>query len=293
MAKIRITTPATSANLGPGFDFLGVALSLYNIYDFEEADEFELIGFGDIKDNFVIKSYKYVFEKLGKKVIPVSITLVKQEIPVARGLGSSSSAIVAGVLAAIHFLKYEYNNELEIVKMMIELEGHPDNVLPCFYGGMLSTSKLDDGNYYINKMDVSPDIKFIITIPNYFVKTKKARKVLKRKYKRDVVTFNSSNAMLLPDAFRNGDIDLLRIATRDYVHEPYRKRLIKEWDLLVDIASRSNLPMVISGSGPTINIITNNDMKGMVVIEEIEKEVSDVKCHLLKVSVGTRGEVIE
>ena len=73
----------------------------------------------------------------------------------------------------------------------------------------------------------------------------------------------------------------------------FRKRLIKEWDLLVDIASRSNLPMVISGSGPTINIITNNDMKGMVVIEEIEKEVSNVKCHLLKLSVGTRGEVIE
>lgn len=292
MAKFRVTTPATSANLGPGFDFCGVALDLYNVYDFSKSEEYELVGFGDIKDNLVLSSYKYVFKKLKIEEVKVKIELVRQDIPVARGLGSSSSAIVAGVIAAIHFSNYKETNEENIIKMMVELEGHPDNVLPCYYGGLITTIPTDN-SFYINKINCSKDLRFITMIPNYQVKTKKARKVLKKKYKREIVTLNSSRLVLFKDAFTYGDMDLFKLVLVDYVHEPFRKKLIKEYNDLKTLAINNNLPLIISGSGPTTILLCNNDVKALVTKEDVLKELPNLQVEILKVSHGALGEEIE
>ena len=293
MAKLRITTPATSANLGPGFDFLGIALSLYNIYEFEESSEFIFSGFEGIKDNYVYLGYKKVFEKLNIVPIPLKISLVQKGIPEERGLGSSSSAIVAGVLAGIHYSGYAITSEEEILKMMIELEGHPDNILPCFYGGLISTIKLDnEHNYYINKMEVASNLHFIVTIPDYKIKTSDARKILKEKYPISDVIYNSSRVVLFSDAFSSGDINLLKIIMKDKIHEPYRKNLIKDYERIKEFTKDLNVTCNISGSGPTILIISSDEMEALNISIKINNEFDNIKAYVLKVSDGAKGEII-
>lgn len=151
--RIIVTTPATTANLGIGFDCLGMALSLYNEYAFEESKESKLIDFGEytsFDENLVWKSYTTYFEITNQPVVPVHITLLKQQIPPSRGLGSSASCIVAGVMAA-HYMAKEKVEEEKLLQMMIELEGHPDNVAPCYFGGLVCSVKEKNQYYFFRK----------------------------------------------------------------------------------------------------------------------------------------------
>lgn len=247
-----VSTPATSANLGPGFDSMGLALSLKNEFAFERDKDFSLIGFPDIaaEDNLVLKAYRYAFEKANEQPVPVCITETKQEIPVSGGLGSSASAIVAGLLGANELLHRKFTKD-ELYQMAAELEGHPDNVGPCLYGGYVINLKTEEG-YKAYPQEVSSDLRFLLVIPNAHVSTEKARSVLPSSYKKEEVVKELSHAALLPTALKTGNLSLLKEVLPDYIHVPYRASLIPDYKAYEEAFEKFDIPFTISGSGSTL-----------------------------------------
>ena len=289
--KIKIIAPATSANLGPGFDFLGAALNLYNTYIVEEtnASNIKATGFNvSDKDNYVIKGYKSYFEYFNKKEVNVSITELERCIPIARGLGSSSAALAAGLIAASTI---DNNNDIEsILPLAVKLEGHPDNIIPCLVGG-LTTSLVTSDKVIYQKLDVNKDLVFNLFIPKYLVKTSDARKILPDNLSRNDLLYNASRVIQIPDAIKNGDINLLKVLLSDVVHEPFRKKLIKEYDLiknaLIDLPATFN----ISGSGSTMISITKKE-DSESVIERVKSLNLDIDIKTCKASEGIKIETL-
>jgi threonine synthase len=272
----EVKAPATSANLGPGFDVMGLSLSLFNSFSFTKNEKMETKGFPDLKgkDNLVLSSYEYVFKKLGMEVVPALIEEKQNSIPLSRGLGSSASCIIAGILGANAILK----NKLSLIeeyKMAIEIEGHPDNVAPCLFGGLIANIKGNDG-YHPYKLKVSSKLRFLLIIPSYCVSTEKARSILPSTYPLESITSNISHMALLPLALEKGNIPLLKEALSDLIHVPYRKKLIKEYEEIENIvAEQCGLPFTISGSGSTMIAfyLVDDEIKVHTLIEELEKKI--------------------
>lgn len=252
---IKISVPATSANLGSGFDVVGISLSLYNIFYFEKDDSFTYKGFEEKycnDNNLVKKAYEYVFKKLNKKVIPLSIT-IENHIPIARGLGSSSTCIIAGVLAANYYLK-NLLNEKEIINYCIEIEGHPDNVVAALKGGFIASYKTKD-EYKTIKYNINKKLKFIVVVPPFELSTKESREVLPKSVSYFDTTFNLSRIILLPLAIQKGNIELLIDSLDDKLHQPYRLPLIKHAKEIKELALQNKYAFCLSGSGPTLLLI--------------------------------------
>ena len=232
MMKFNVKVPATSANLGPGFDFLGVGLDIYNEYLFEEnsSNKIELVGFSvSDSDNYVLKGFLAVFDYLKLNPPGVTITEVKRQIPVARGLGSSSAALACGIIAGNKMI----GDKLSVIerdRLAVKLEGHPDNIIPCLYGDLVTTVVNGD-ELIIEKLEMRCDLSFVLFIPKYKVKTVDARNALPNSYSLSEVTSNASRVILMPKAFSDGDIDSLKKLMVDKVHEPYRGKLI-EWKII-------------------------------------------------------------
>jgi threonine synthase len=289
--KYEVSTPATSANLGPGFDIVGIAYNLFNTYKFEKAEKDELIGFDkrfNNENNLVLSAYRKAFEKANKRYQPVKITLLNQEIPESRGLGSSSSCIVAGVLGANCLLNNIFDQDT-LLEIMVEEEGHPDNVAPCFLGNFVSTLKNNEGHYLVFRSEVSKELKFILYIPSYEIATSSARKVLPSSYLLSDVIHNASRLMLLPEALKNGNIDLLAEIMDDKIHEPYRLPLIPAGQEIKDIAKRYHLPCSISGAGSSILIISKNTE----IIEKIKELKLPVDYEFKVLEINSKGSIIK
>lgn len=253
---LEINVCATSANLGIGFDCLGLALNLKNSFTFEKSDCFSYVGF-DLKyandDNLVKKAYEYTFNLAKKDVVPVKIGF-KGNIPIARGLGSSSSLIVAGVFAANYYLGNIFNKD-ELFQICVKLEGHPDNVAPAIYGGFAASYEVDD-DYKVINYPVSNDLLFNIIIPPFEVKTSEARAVLPKNVSYSDAVWNLSRMIHLPKALIDGDVNLLNDLLIDKLHEPYRSKLILDFDEIKEEVLSKKSCLVISGSGSTLLVIS-------------------------------------
>lgn len=225
MIKVRV--PASTANLGVGFDSIGLAFDLYNEFIFECSEEDELVNFKKehCYNNLVLKSYSFVFEYLKIQRKGVKITLCVKNVPEARGLGSSSTCIVAGVFGANCVLNNMLSKE-ECLKIATIIEGHPDNVAPCIYGGLVS-SFVNGDNVYATKYKVNSSLKFYALIPSFSLSTSLSRKALPDSVKMKDAINNISRAINLPYYFGNGDLKMIRLITKDALHEPYRYRLIE------------------------------------------------------------------
>lgn len=254
MLKVKVC--ATSANIGIGFDCLGMALNLENEFIFEKSDSFIYYGFKEefCNDSNLVKvAYSKVFEYAKKDVIPVSISF-KGNIPIARGLGSSSSLIVAGVFAANYYLGGIYSKD-ELFQICSLMEGHPDNVAPAIYGGF-TASYMVDGVYKCINYPVN-NLFFKLIIPPFEVKTRDARKVLPSSVSYSDAVWNISRVINLPKALNTGDLSLLKELLIDKLHEPYRMKLI---DGYLDIKKSVEVNggcLVISGSGSTMLVISD------------------------------------
>lgn len=251
-----ISTPATSANLSVGFDCIGVAFTINNIYGFKRSIADKTIGFGhiDISKNLVLSSYKRVFDKAKLDYIPVEITMKKLTVPFARGLGSSSCCVVAGAVAANVMLNNYFSKE-QLLNIMTEIEGHPDNVAPCCYGGAVA-SIVDGGVTLFAKYKVSPKLKFIVAIPEVKLATSKARAVLKKQVPLCDAVHNLSRAIFLPRALEGGDVSLLRTVFDDRLHEPYRIPLIDGAAELKAEAIDNGCACCVSGAGSSMLIVS-------------------------------------
>lgn len=279
MFKVKV--PASSANLGSGFDVLGIALEIFNEYSFENSNEYQLKGFAsrylDLSKNLVLKCYKKAFEFAKEKEVAVTITELNCEIPRSGGLGSSSACVVAGILGANQFLKNKLSNQ-QLFELATQIEGHPDNIAPALFGGLMASFKTADG-YKTQKYSVSDSLHFMIAYPDFYVSTESARRVLPKSYSREEVVDNMSRIVNLPRAFERGDIELLRESVKDNLHEPYRKVLINEYDLIKESADTNDCVMVISGSGSALLIISNDVNK----LDEVTKVKTNHKWIFNKV----------
>ena len=252
----RISVPATSANLGPGFDTLGLALKLYNTCEFkisEDKDEFEK----NLRDNLIYKAYKYAFDFYKKDLVPAEFDL-DTNIPLSRGLGSSAACIVMGIMAAFSVMGKEPHKK-EILKIATEMEGHPDNVAPAIYADAVA-SIYKDGEVYVEKFEISNNFKFLALIPDFKLPTKMAREALPDSYTKEDAVFNISRVSMLILSLISGNEENLKTALEDKIHEPYRLKLIPEIDEIEKIIADS--PVIghyLSGAGSTIMIVLKAD----------------------------------
>lgn len=281
MSKVKVRVPGTSANMGPGFDSLGLALSIYNYIEAEETDgglQIEVLD-AETKEflptdekNLVYKSMKYLFDLADYKPKGLKLTL-KSEVPVTRGLGSSSACIVGGLVCANELSGKKFTMR-EIVNMAAQIEGHSDNVCAACMGGFtVSVNKKDEIFYYSHKM--KDDLKFLVLIPDYAVTTQKARNTLPGYYPKRDVAFNISHASLLVASLVSGNYDNLLCAMDDRIHEPYRKVFIDGYPKIYKkLKSYGALGTYISGSGPTlVSVIEADDAEFFYedITEYIEK----------------------
>ncbi|OUN86717.1 MULTISPECIES: homoserine kinase [Eubacteriales] len=259
---VKILVPATSANVGAGFDALGLALSLHNTVTMEEWDKLDIMASdGSLvptgTSNLIYRSAKAVYEQLGK---PIKGLRIRQEnpIPMARGLGSSSACIVAGILGANALLGSPLTKR-QMLTLATSIEGHPDNVAPAMLGGFVS-SVFDEGQVFTARKEINEELAFAAFIPNFKLLTEKARAALPKTVDRRDAVYNLSRAALATAAFCDGDYELLRVATKDALHQQYRLPLIPGGERVFEIAwDLGAYAVYISGAGPTIMAVVHRD----------------------------------
>lgn len=262
---IRVKVPASSANMGAGFDTLGIALNLYSVLEIEETDGgLEIItkphsgAVHNDRTNLVFRAMDKLFNEVGYS--PKGLRIVQDsKIPMTRGLGSSSACIVGGMLGAnvLSGRKLRYN---EILDLATQMEGHPDNVAPAMYGG-LCISACADGKTMVNSQKICHNIKFAVMIPDFFVATRKSRGVLPETVDFRHAVGNISSALMFYSSLVKGDFTSLRYGVSDNLHQPYRKHYIDGFDHIFDMTYEcGSFATYLSGSGPTIvSIIDGND----------------------------------
>lgn len=254
LPMFTVRVPATIANMGPGFDSFGLAVSLYNQFWFEEAaadrlafvpQNAELPDMGS--ESILFQAMDRLFKRAGKQQPPLQV-LATAEIPMARGLGSSSTAIVAGLVAANQLLGNPFST-LELLDIAIDMEGHPDNVAPALLGGVV----LCDTRPY--RLPWPESWRILTLSPPYPVLTEEARRILPRQVSLEDSIFNLRKASVLTYALLCEDSSALADALADRLHQPYRRQLIREYDAIERaIRDAGALGMIISGSGSTMAI---------------------------------------
>lgn len=269
----RISVPATSANLGPGFDALGLALNLYNTCEFRLRDDGKSFE-SNLKENLIYKAYKFTFDYYKEKARPVAFDL-EVDIPISRGLGSSAACIVMGVMAAFEVMGRDLDKK-EILKIATSIEGHPDNVSPAIFGGA-GVSILEEGKVYLEKFEISEKFKFLTLVPDFRLSTEKARLALPQTYPKADAVFNIARVAMLVLALESGDAANLKVALADKIHQPYRFDLIPEIEKIEKIIKESGaLSYYLSGAGSTIMLVLDkDDNKSEKEIRENLKKLSD------------------
>lgn len=250
-----VRVPASSANLGPGFDSFGIAWQLYNEIDFQLAEEGLVISGCpeqyQNEHNLAYRGFRRVLERCGFPLGGVAIRFGRCAIPVSRGLGSSAALIAAGVIAANEL--YEIGlTRAEQLLLATEVEGHPDNVAPALYGG-LTVSAMDGGRAITRPFPLSERLHFAALIPPFELSTELARSVLPAQLPREDAVFNVSHAALLLRALGDGDAELLAFAMDDRVHQSYRAKLIDGFRTArIEAQECGAAGICISGAGPTV-----------------------------------------
>ena len=259
MKRVTVRVPATTANLGPGFDAFGCALSLYTDVTFEETDcGLEITGCPEEftgPDNLAYVSYCAVLASLSEEIRGIKIH-IESQIPVCRGLGSSAALLVAGAMGA-NVLRGNKLSTQGLLNITNAMEGHPDNLAPAFYGG-LTASMVDNGLPVTVNFPLHPDWEFLALVPDFNLPTTLARSVLPTEYSRADAVYNISHGAMVLKALELGDEKLLRNAMQDRIHQPYRKSMIADYDKIESLIRTTGAAFCISGAGPTLLCITRN-----------------------------------
>ena len=257
MKRVTIRVPATTANLGPGFDAFGCALNLYTDVTFEETDcGLEITGCDEAytgPDNMAYTSYCAVLASLSEEVRGVKIH-IESQIPICRGLGSSAALLVAGAMGA-NVLRGNKLSTQGLLNITHAMEGHPDNLAPAFFGG-LTASMVDNGLPVTVSFPLHPDWEFIALIPDFNLPTTLARSVLPKDVSRADAIYNISHGAMVLKALELGDEKLLRNAMQDKLHQNYRRSLIQDYDAIEALVRTTGAAFCLSGAGPTLLCIT-------------------------------------
>ncbi len=252
---MKVKVPATSANLAVGFDLLGLSLNVFNTFEFTPTKNDHIMNdTGDPNNHLVLQAYKAFFTFHKRPHLPVTIQTIQEDIPRSRGLGSSATCILAGVFAANTLGKLNASFD-RCVAFAADYEGHPDNVYPAAYGGLVATLRDEEG-YYFQSFDVHDSFVFTLLIPDTITKTDLLRKALPDTVDHTDAVHNAAHVVHLPKAFQTGDLKLLKRLMNDRLHEPYRYPFIPKFNEIQELKRHPGLVVAISGSGSTILVIS-------------------------------------
>ena len=287
MKRVTIRVPATTANLGPGFDAFGCALSLYTDVTFEETDSgLEITGCDEAytgPDNLAYTAYCAVLASLNEEIRGIKIH-IDAHIPICRGLGSSAALLVAGAMGA-NVLRGSRLYTQGLLNITNAMEGHPDNLAPAFYGG-LTASMVDNGLPVTVSFPLHPSWEFLALIPDFDLPTTLARSVLPEQVSRADAIYNISHGALVLKALELGDEKLLRTAMQDRLHQNYRKHLIPDFEKIQALARTTGAAFCLSGAGPTLLCLTRDPQ----LAEKLEKRMkTERKWEILPLHVEFQG----
>lgn len=274
--KVSVRVPATSANLGPGFDCLGLALPIYNTITLEETVlpgsgiEINIINEGNEVDNMIIddiprdenniayKAIELLYNSIGQEPSELKIN-IQSEIPITRGLGSSASVIVGALLAANKLHGFPAD-EMALISIATEVEGHPDNVTPAIIGGLVFSSMEDDGSIIYRKLHWPKEWKLTVCVPDFELSTSISRSVIPKEIPLQDAVYNLKHSAMLMHAIETADEELLKHALQDKVHQPYRMKLIPGMSDIIEALKHEQgiLGAVLSGAGPTLLVISKD-----------------------------------
>lgn len=291
--KITVMVPATSANCGPGYDSLGLACNLYNEFTFEVLDNpgfiLEVIGEGEDRlrasgRNLAFLAFLKVWNEVRRTRIGLKV-IMKNKIPLSRGLGSSSTAIVAGLVAANLLTGLTLSKE-QLLNYATEIEGHPDNVAPALFGG-ITVSYVDENGAHSLRFTPQKELCFIAAVPDQPLSTYKARQAIPQQIPHQDAVFNASRTALYVGALMSGEYQYLSAALEDRLHQPYRIPLIKGTEAVFKAAKDSGAyGVIISGAGSTLMAYadpTKDCAKiAEAMVEAFRKNGQHSTAHILK-----------
>lgn len=290
---IKVTVPATSANLGIGYDTLGMAVSLYSHFTFDHADTLTITGCPEEfqnRDNMVYVAFEQALEQWGMEPFPISID-IQTEIPVARGLGSSSTCVVAGIMGAAALTRRTVTRE-ELVAMATALEGHPDNVAPALLGAAVCSFTPEGELPRCLRYNVSARLRFITIIPPYEVHTSEARMVVPQEVPLSTAVWQMGRIAGLTRGLETGDTELIAAANDDRLQEPYRRKLIPDYDAIRATCLEGGAKTIwISGSGSTLMAVTDDTIVAKFLQVRLREQFPTCDTHIL--TCDTQGAQIE
>ncbi|CAN0227122.1 unnamed protein product [Pylaiella littoralis] len=301
-SRVVVRVPATSANMGPGFDCLGMALSIWSEVTMERSDKFEIVfegaGFEEVpldETNLLVTGAKAAFKAAGKPMPPLRYKCVNR-IPYARGMGSSSAAIIAGLIGGLVLAGHQLPmwGAEELLQLACEIEGHPDNVAPVIYGGC-QLGIHNHRRWITERVQLPPGIQVVLFIPNFIGKTSDARAVLKDTVERKDAIFSIGRIAWLVLALQSGNVNNLRAGCEDKMHQPQRARqdAYKHVNPMIEAAIAAGADTAyLSGSGPTVAAITSGaagDIFLQRTKERVDKQVAEAMLQAAA-SVNVGGE---
>lgn len=296
--RFTIKVPATSANLGPGFDTLGLALDLWNETVITPAKEFGVTVNGEGSDRLASGKNNLIVRAAGRLAdfarlpLPPFHADCANAIPLASGLGSSSAAIVTGMLSANALLENRFSRD-EILDRASEMEGHPDNVAPALLGGLV-VSTMKGGRVTARNIPIGADVHITVALPDFYLPTRQAREALPRKVPMKDAVHNISRAVLVSEAFRAGDLALLGEAMTDTLHQPYRLKLIPGAGSAMEAAKEAGAAAsALSGAGP--GVIAFSSTAKSVIGEAMRHafEAAKLTARIFHLRVSNQGAEIQ
>ena len=306
--KVSVKVPATTANIGPGFDCLGMALPVYNTITVEETimpgtgieiniidetNEQDIISIPTDENNIVYKAIELLYNSIGQTPDELKIT-INTHIPIARGLGSSAAVVVGGLLAANRLLGNPAD-EAALLSIASEIEGHPDNVTPAIVGGFVIASLEEDGSVIYRKLNWPKDWKITVCIPDYELATDIARSVIPSEIPLKDAVFNLKRSAMLVEAVNTEDKELMKFALNDKIHQPYREKLVPGMKEIKEALRHEEnvLGCVLSGAGPSLLVIShgNNINKIKDIVSRTWLDLN-VKSQIYTLDVEEHGAVV-
>lgn len=309
--KVSVKVPATTANIGPGFDCLGMALPIYNTITIEETvlpgtgveinvladndsiDQLSLDHVPSDENSIVYKAVELLYNSIGQSPSELKIN-IHSNIPVARGLGSSSSVIVGALIAANELLGRPAD-EVALLSIACEIEGHPDNITPAIVGGLVISSQEEDGSVVYRKLEWPDDWAVTVCVPDFELSTDIARSVLPKEVPMKDAIFNAKRLAMFVQAVHTKDSELMKLALQDKLHQPYRMKLVPGLDKIIDNLRHFDnvLGCVLSGAGSSILVISErNDLDKIRTIVRDTWADQNIKCDIKTLSVENNGAQI-
>ena len=309
--KVSVKVPATSANLGPGFDCMGMALPIYNIVTIDETVlpgtgvEINILSEQEDVDNLIIdhiprdensvvyKAVELLYNSIGQTPSELKIN-IQTSIPVTRGLGSSAAVIVGALIAANRLLGNPAD-ESALLSIATEIEGHPDNITPAIVGGLVMSSQELDGSIVYRKLDWPDEWQVTVCIPDVELTTEISRSVIPENVPLSDAVFNVKRMAMFMNAIQTKDAELMKLALKDKLHQPYREKLVPGLKELSETFKHDEdvLGVVLSGAGSSMLIISKNNVTDRVTSKTLEiMENLNVKATVKTMKIVQEGATI-